>query len=139
VCFVLLFTRRTAAFAPYALACSSALSLLIVALIAEPHAEPFKPIPALAKVIMEQRTAGDRVAIQDVAGGNALIFYTEPPVATSVTREAICRPGRTFVVGPVRRPEPDPTYGRKRRVVAVSGNDALFLYDGPPCVDPPPR
>jgi 4-amino-4-deoxy-L-arabinose transferase-like glycosyltransferase len=138
VCFGLLFTRRTAVLAPYALACSSALSLLIVALIAEPHAEPFKPIPALAKVIMQQRAAGDRVAIRDVAGGNALIFYTLPPVATTVTRDAICRPGRTFVVAPLHRPDPDPTYGRNRRIIAASGNDALFLYDGPPCVDPAP-
>ncbi len=134
-CFGLLFTRRTAAFAPYALAGAATLSLLIVALVAEPHTEPFKPIPPLAKVIMQQRAAGDQVAIADVAGENALVFYTEPPVATADPKRAICHPGRTFLIGPVRRPEPDPTYGRNRRILAVAGKDALFLYDGPPCND----
>jgi 4-amino-4-deoxy-L-arabinose transferase-like glycosyltransferase len=132
-CFGLLLVRRTAPFAPYALAGAAALSLLIVALVAEPHTEAFKPIPPLARVIMEDRVAGDGVAIQDVAGENALIFYTEPPVATANPKHAICQPGRTFVIGPVHRPEPDPTYGRNRRILAVAGKDALFLYDGPPC------
>jgi len=33
------------------------------------------------------------------------------------------------------RPEPDPTYGRDRRIVAASGKDIVFLYDGPRCTE----
>jgi 4-amino-4-deoxy-L-arabinose transferase-like glycosyltransferase len=143
-CFALLLFARTARFAPYALAAASLVSVLIVALVAEPHAEPLKPIPQLARVIREQRSAGDTVAIQGVAGGNALLFYTTPPVATldgsrdaargaTDPRRAICGAERAFVITSVRRPAPDPTYGRNRRALATADGDVLFLYDGPRC------
>jgi hypothetical protein len=147
VCFALLLSARTARFAPYALAAAAAAALLVVALVAEPHAEPFKPIPQLAKIIREQRTGGDLVAIQGVAGGNALVFYTAPRVEaldqpgdarTSVTadpKRAICAAERAFVVTSVRRPAVDPTYGRNRRALAVANTDVLYLYDGPRCAE----
>jgi hypothetical protein len=147
-CFFLLFSPRTARFAPYALALSSFVSVLIIAIVAEPHVEALKPIPQLARLIRDQRTAGDNVAIQGVAGGNALVFYTAPHVAIlddgrSPAREgavdprtAICGADRTFVVSSARRPTPDPTYGRVRHTLAVVDGDVLFLYDGPRCRAP---
>ena len=144
-CFVLLLWERTARFAPYALAAAAASTLLVVAIVAEPHTEPFKPIPQLAAIIRGQRAGGDVVAIQGVAGANALVFYTAPRVETldgagepgrdtpTDPRHAICSAQRAFVVTSARRPEPDPTYGRNRRELARSGNDVLYLYDGPPC------
>jgi 4-amino-4-deoxy-L-arabinose transferase-like glycosyltransferase len=144
-CFALLLSTRTARFAPYSLAAASLVSVLIVALVAEPHAEPLKPIPQLAKVIREQRTDGDLVAIQGVAGGNALVFYTAPRVVTldgardpgrseaTDPGRAICGSERAFVVTSARRPEQDPTYGRNRRTLATADGDVLYLYDGPPC------
>lgn len=143
-CFVLLLSRRTSRFAPYSLAAASLVSMLIVALVAEPHAEPLKPIPQLAQVIRGYRTARDVVAIQGVAGGNALLFYTAPRVETlddapdrpragsTDPRRAICGAERAFVVTSARRPTP-PTYGRNRRMLAVADGDVLFLYDGPHC------
>jgi 4-amino-4-deoxy-L-arabinose transferase-like glycosyltransferase len=144
-CFALLLFRAGAPFAPYALAAATVGSLLVVALVAEPHTEAFKPIPSLARVIVERRVAGDTVAIEGVAGQNALVFYTEPRVETidgssdagrdaaGGPEHAICRPGRTFVVAARTRPSPDPTFGRSRHTLAVADGDALFLYDGPPC------
>jgi 4-amino-4-deoxy-L-arabinose transferase-like glycosyltransferase len=144
-CFALLLSARTARFAPYSLAAASLAGFLIVAVVAEPHAEPLKPIPQLAKVIREQRTPRDAVAIQGVAGGNALIFYTAPHIATldgsrepvgaaeTDPRRAICGSDRAFVVTSAHRPKPDPTYGRNRRTLATADGDVLYLYDGPPC------
>jgi hypothetical protein len=86
------------------------------------------------------------VAVQGVSGGNALMFYTRPPVAqlngrsesaddpSTDPRHAICDARRAFVIASKKRPSPDPIYGRTRRLLASSNNDVLFLYDGPPCV-----
>jgi 4-amino-4-deoxy-L-arabinose transferase-like glycosyltransferase len=148
VCFGLLLSPRTARIAPYALAAASFVSVLIIVFVAEPHVEAMKPIPALAKVIREQRTAGDTVAIQGVAGGNALVFYTAPRVATldggeehredaTDPRRAICGADRVFVVTSARRPTPDPTFGRLRHTLASVDGDVLFLYDGPRCTGQP--
>jgi 4-amino-4-deoxy-L-arabinose transferase-like glycosyltransferase len=144
-CFALLWSPRTARFAPYCLALASFVSVLIIALVAEPHVERLKPIPQLAKVIRAQRTPRDAVAIQGVAGGNALVFYTAPRVAmlddgrrparegATDPKSAICGAERAFVVTTSRRPSPDPTYGRTRHTLASVDGDVLFLYDGPPC------
>ena len=146
-CFGLLCTQRTARFAPYALAAASFVSVLLIALVAEPHVEVLKPIPKLAKVIREQRQPTDVVAIEGVAGGNALVFYTAPRVnmlddgrsgeheGATDPRSAICSAQRAFVVTSARRPLPDPTYGRARRTLARANGDVLFLYDGPGCTD----
>jgi 4-amino-4-deoxy-L-arabinose transferase-like glycosyltransferase len=143
-CFGLLLVRRWAWAGPFVLGGASVAVMLIIAF-GEPLVERFKPIPALARVIDRERRAGDLVAVQGVSGGNALVFYTHPrvealdgpgEVATGPStdpRRSICGAPRAFVVASKKRPDPDPTYGRNRRVLAVSNNDVLFLYDGPPC------
>jgi 4-amino-4-deoxy-L-arabinose transferase-like glycosyltransferase len=143
-CFGLLCVRRWAWAGPFALGAASVLVMLIIAF-GEPLVERFKPIPALAAVIDRERRPGDVVAVQGVSGGNALMFYTHPRIAelagpsdapqgaATDPRRAICFAPRAFVVGSKKRPSPDPTYGRSRRVLAASNNDLLFLYDGPRC------
>ena len=145
LCFALLLGRRTAWLAPFALGGASVAVMLIIAVAGEPIVERFKPIPPLAAAIDRQRRPGDFVAIQGVSGGNALVFYTHPRIAqlagpnesvldsAADPRRAICAASRAFVITTKKRPSPDPTYGRARRVLAVSNNDVLFLYDGPAC------
>jgi 4-amino-4-deoxy-L-arabinose transferase-like glycosyltransferase len=130
-CFALLLVRRLAWLAPFALAAASVFALLIIAH-GEPIVERYKPIPPLAAAIERERRPGDVVAIDDVPGPNALVFYTQPVVATDV-RQAVCSAPRAFVISARRRPAADPTYGRMRRVVATSNNDVLFIYDGADC------
>jgi 4-amino-4-deoxy-L-arabinose transferase-like glycosyltransferase len=143
-CFGCLLVRRWAWAGPFALGAASVLVMTIIA-VGEPLVEQFKPIPPLAAVIDRQRRDGDVVAVQGVSGGNALMFYTRPPVSqlngrsepaddpATDPRRAICDARRAFVIASKKRPMPDPAYGRTRRVLARSNNDVLFLYDGPPC------
>jgi 4-amino-4-deoxy-L-arabinose transferase-like glycosyltransferase len=77
---VALWRTRSAAWAPYVLAVTSGALVLFIAFVAEPAAEPLKPIPPLARAIDKQRQPGDAVGIRGVSGGNGLIFYTAPPV-----------------------------------------------------------
>lgn len=145
-CFGLLFARRTAWLAPFALAAAGVLVVLIIGVLGEPLVERFKPIPPLAAVIERERRPGDTVAIQSVSGGNALVFYTHPPIETldgsneratngrADPRHIICATARAFVVTAKKRPSPDPTYGRTRTQLATSNKDVLFLYDGAPCI-----
>jgi 4-amino-4-deoxy-L-arabinose transferase-like glycosyltransferase len=72
--------RATASWSPYVLALTSGALVLFIALIAEPVAEPLKPIPPIARAIDATRKPGDTIAIGGVSGGNGLIFYTAPPV-----------------------------------------------------------
>ncbi len=144
-CGALLLRRSTARYAPYALGFSGLVAILVIALVAEPHAEPLKPIPELAAVIRAQRQPGDIVAIQSLGGSNGLVFYTQPPVAildspaetahspASDPRAVLCAAPRAFVVTRAERPNPDPTYGRRRRIIARSNRAVLYLFDGPPC------
>ncbi len=144
-CFGLLLSRGWAWAGPFVLGGASVAVMLIIAF-GEPLVERFKPIPPLAAVIDRDLRAGDLVAVQGVSGGNALTFYTHPRVAaldgpgetpsdpSTDPRRAICAAERAFVIASKKRPDPDPTYGRERRVLATSNNDVLFLYDGPPCV-----
>ena len=141
------FTRaRTLRAAPYALAFAAVVAVDVLAARVLPAAEAFKPVPRLAGLIESRRQSGDIVAIQGVSGGNALLFYTRPvvnvlepatggdPQADGVDpRTIICRAPRSWVVAPAVRPSYDPTYGRRRRMIAVDRKAALFLYDGPPC------
>ncbi len=141
------FTRaRTLRAAPYALAFAAVVAVDVLAARVLPAAEAFKPVPRLAGLIESRRQSGDIVAIQGVSGGNALLFYTRPvvnvlepptggdPQADGVDpRTIICKAPRAWVVAPAVRPSYDPTYGRRRRVIAVDRKAALFLYDGPPC------
>jgi 4-amino-4-deoxy-L-arabinose transferase-like glycosyltransferase len=142
---VLLCRREWSAYAPYGLGIAMLVAVDTLVLFALPKAEAFKPVPALAAAIQAQRQPGDAVGIQSIPGSNALLFYTQPRVYVVaapdvmrsrdaiVARRFICSAGRVFVVAPKKRPAYDPTYGRRRRVVAESGRAVLFLYDGPAC------
>ena len=131
--FALGYTR----FAPYALALTGVMMVWYTAIVAEPHAEPFKPIPRLAEVIRANERSGDAIAIQGAAGGNALIFLTRPPVKTvgdsTDPRSTICGARRVFLVTSKARAKDEATYGRDRRELAAADNDVLLLYAGPPC------
>jgi 4-amino-4-deoxy-L-arabinose transferase-like glycosyltransferase len=137
---------KTAGAAPYALALAATVGVVVLAVTVLPHAEAFKPIPRLAAVIERERQSGDVVAIQNVSGGNALLFYTRPIVRVLAPpggsdpqndgmdpRTVICTATRAWVVAPAIRPVQDPTYGRDRHLAAIDRKAALFLYDGPPC------
>jgi 4-amino-4-deoxy-L-arabinose transferase-like glycosyltransferase len=145
VTFALLLRARTIEMAPYALGASMTLGVIFLAVLVLPQAERFKPVPQLAAVIDAQRRPGDVVAIQNVSGGNALLFYTRPRVYALASpgehrpdsgidpRSIICGAKRAWVIAPKIRPGYDPTYGRSRRIVATAAKAVLFLYDGPPC------
>ena len=122
--------------------------LAYTGIVAEPHAEPFKPVPQLAGADPRAPAPhADTVAIQGVTGGNALLFYTWPHVyaigmpyetpsdAGTDPKHVICSSSRAFVVASKKRPDVDPTYGRDRHLLASAANDVLFLYDGGPCRD----
>jgi 4-amino-4-deoxy-L-arabinose transferase-like glycosyltransferase len=143
---VLLARRKTASAAPYALALAIAVGIDVLAIVVLPRAEIFKPVPRLAAVIDRDRKPHDAVAIQNLPGGNALLFYTRPPVEVLAApadgaaqagaidpRRAICHARRIWVIAPRKSLAKDPTYGRRRRVVAADGTAALLLYEGPPC------
>ncbi len=145
VMLVLLARKKTSAYAPYPLAAASFVAFAVLGVVGLPLAEKFKPIPPLAAIIRDHHREGDLVAIQGVRGGNALLFYTRPRVyalaepgqtandESGDARAAICGAPRAFVVTSAKRPDVDPTYGRARRELARSGNDVLYLYDGPHC------
>jgi len=94
--------RDTAAWSPYVLALTSGALVLFIALVAEPAAEPLKPIPPIARTIEAQRKPGDTIAIGGVSGGNGLIFYTVPPVLDMKNnagfKSAVCVSGDQWVV-----------------------------------------
>lgn len=135
---------RVRAAAPYALGTSMIFAFAFLALLALPQAEAFKPVPHLAPIINAQRKPGDAVAILHVSGGNALVFYTRPPVYVLVgphdpnpgglgvsPRTVICSARRTWLIAPGS--VPTPTFGHARRLIARSGKAALYLYAGRGC------
>ncbi len=137
---------KSAWIAPYALALAATIATDVLAVSVLPRAEAFKPVPRLAALIENERRPGDAVAIQNVSGGNALLFYTHPVVRVLAApgngdpqddgidpRSFICGASRAWVIVPAVRSAYDPAYGRRRRVVAVDRKAALLLYDGPPC------
>ncbi len=143
---VLLLKRPWTGYAPYGLGVATIVVMATIAIFAMPYVEAFKPVPPLARVIQQDRRPGDLVAIQSVSGSNGLLFYTQPHVyvldAPDVknhkqggiaAQTVICKANRVFVIAPLQRPAFDPTYGRRRTIVAASGKAALFLYDGPRC------
>jgi 4-amino-4-deoxy-L-arabinose transferase-like glycosyltransferase len=139
LCVIFLSRKRSAELGPLALAATSLGAMLTIALI-EPHVERFKPIPTLARVIELDREQGDTVAIWGVAGANALLFYTRPPVAeftppfeAAEVRARICGAKRLFLVTSPSRASWVVGYYRRGRMLASFGKDALYLYDGPPC------
>ena len=143
--FVLLFSRARAFVAPYVLAFSMAAALGLLALLVLPQAERFKPVPHLASLIDSRRLPGDAVAIQNFAGGNALIFYTRPvvyvfarpgePIAngTANPRNIICSAQRLWLIVPRHKPSTQESFGRKRSLVTAWGEANLYLYTGPTC------
>jgi 4-amino-4-deoxy-L-arabinose transferase-like glycosyltransferase len=144
-----LMRRSRAREAIYVLGAGTVAAMLVITLSAAPKAEIFKPIPILAAEINRQKQPGDLVALQGVNGENSLIFYTQPPIAVLDSPDTkssspqtdpalvLCSAPRVFLVGPLKRPVPDPTYGRRRRLIAQSVKDGLFLIDGPPCETTP--
>jgi 4-amino-4-deoxy-L-arabinose transferase-like glycosyltransferase len=143
---ILLASVTTTKIAPYALGVTMLITIDILVVVALPHAEPFKPMPQFAAIIDRQRRPGDAVAIQSYHGGNALVFYTSPPVyglAAPLERgdsgippqDVICSHPRVWLVAPAKRPSFDPTYGRRRAEVAHSDGAVLFLIDGPACAE----
>jgi 4-amino-4-deoxy-L-arabinose transferase-like glycosyltransferase len=138
--------RSTAAWSPYVLALTSGALVLFIALVAEPVAEPLKPMPPIARTIDAARKPGDSVAIGGVSGGNGLIFYTAPPVRDIKNNagfvSTICVPGDHWVVV---RPQDAPrlvdlarSLQRNARIVMQTPNEqrprAVLLHvDGPDC------
>lgn len=139
---------RTAPWAPYVLAITSGALVLFIAFVAEPAAEPLKPIPPLARAIVNQRQPGDVVGNHGVSGGNGLIFYTEPPVVNVVNNATfsslICKVSGAWVVtvpkDSDRLVERARSAGRHAEVVAVAPDGthpraALLHVFGDPCRD----
>jgi 4-amino-4-deoxy-L-arabinose transferase-like glycosyltransferase len=137
---------RSARLAPYPLAIAAIVAVDVLALTVLPYTEAFKPVPRLAALIERERRPGDAVAIADVSGGNALLFYTHPVVRVLAEpgesdpendgiepRTFVCGAPRAWVIVPASRPASDSDYGRRRRVVAIDRKAALVLYDGPRC------
>jgi len=145
VSFVLPFNRARAVGAPYVLAFSMATAIGLLALLVLPQGEQFNPVPHLASLIDSRRLPGDDVAIQNLAGGNALIFYTRPvvyvfarpgePIAngTANPRNIICGAQRLWLIAPRHKPFTQDTFGRKRTLVTTWGEANLFLFTGPTC------
>lgn len=143
---VLVARPRSARLAPYALALAATIAADVLATSVLPRAEAYKPVPRLAALIERERRAGDVVAIQNVSGGNALLFYTHPVVQVLAAsggadpqndgidpRSFICAASRAWVIVPAEPSQYDPSYGRRRTVIAVDRNAALLLYDGSRC------
>lgn len=87
--------------APYVLGATSAAFVLFIAFVGEPAAEALKPIPAIARVIQEQRAPGSVVAIRGVPGAYALMFYAQPGIVSvdeSESLGAVCAGRDLFLV-----------------------------------------
>ncbi|MBV8726504.1 MAG: hypothetical protein JO233_01855, partial [Candidatus Eremiobacteraeota bacterium] len=142
---LLFISRNTNQFAAYVLGATACASILLLVFLVLPKVEEFKPVPRIAATIQQARQPGDVVAIEGVPGGNALLFYTQPPItslgaanlpnsaAQMSPRMVICSARRAFVVASRQRRFSDPAYGRRQHELLVDHNDALFMYDGPPC------
>jgi hypothetical protein len=131
-----------AAVAPYVLGATAGGLVLFIALIAEPAAEAFKPIPGFARTIQEVRTPQSVVALRSISGGNSIVFYTEPGVLSLNDPDAdfvrlICRNRDVFVVTRARDADAlartATAQGRRARVLRRSARDALLRVDGPAC------
>lgn len=135
--FTLLGSQKARAATPYVLGVAMVFAVAFLALLALPLAEQFKPVPHLAKVIEAQRKPSDAVAILNVSGGNALLFYTRPHVYVlqgqdDEDRSVICSAPRTWLI--THSGGDTPLFGRAPKTVATYGKDSLYLYDRIPCV-----
>jgi 4-amino-4-deoxy-L-arabinose transferase-like glycosyltransferase len=130
--------------APYVLGATAGALVLFIALIAEPAAEAYKPIPGFARTIQALRSPAAVVALRSVSGGNGIVFYTQPGVVIlddpdDDFRALICRaPGNdVFVI--TRDRDADAlarvarTQGRTATVLQRRSRDALLRVAGPPC------
>ncbi len=129
--FTLLGPVRSRPAAPYVLGVSMVVAVGFLAVLALPQAERFKPVPHLAQVINQRRSTNDAIAIINVAGGNALLFYTRPRIYVLKDhddgRSLICSAPRTWLIGP--RDGYVPELGRAPKIVARWGKDDLYLYE----------
>jgi 4-amino-4-deoxy-L-arabinose transferase-like glycosyltransferase len=136
------FTRARPA-APYVLAFTSVLLVNFIAFVAEPAAEPLKPMTLMSALVDRDRKQGDTIAIRGVPGGNARVFYTTPGVVTIDAEDpksfiaAICRSGTAFVV--TRENDVPEVQAQAKAVrynsieLAVTSHVALVRFDGPGC------
>jgi 4-amino-4-deoxy-L-arabinose transferase-like glycosyltransferase len=134
---------RWAAAAPYVLGATAGALVLFIALIAEPAAEAFKPIPGFGRTIQALRTPQSVVALRSVSGGNSIVFYTQPGVLSLNDPDAdfvdlICRNRDVFVVTRARDADAlarsAAVHGRRAGVLRRGSRDALLRVDGPVCV-----
>jgi 4-amino-4-deoxy-L-arabinose transferase-like glycosyltransferase len=142
---LLLGDERRRSNAPYAVGVSMGIAFLFIALLALPQTDAFKPVPHFARVIDSQLRGGDAIAISSLAGGNALTFYTRPPVYSLVgpndvrtdephydPRAVICSHGRTWLVTSMSAAPPQ--YGKAPQLIARYGKADLYLYSDRPCM-----
>lgn len=130
--FLMLIPARRAA-SPYVIGAAMICAVTFLAVLALPQAEQFKPIPHLARIIEQRRQPSDAIAIINVAGGNALLFYTQPRIYVlrdhDNARRVRCSADRTWLIGP--REGYIPSDGSDApKAVAGWGNDLLYLYTG---------
>jgi 4-amino-4-deoxy-L-arabinose transferase-like glycosyltransferase len=144
-------SRRTSlSWAPFVLGLTNGVLVLFGALIAEPAAERLKPIPPIARTIDARREPGDAVGVHGVSGGNALIFYTEPPVIDVMRNadflRAACADRRLWLVAtPVEATRLGALARERSRDAAVvlvappgpHPRAALLEVSGPPCSSSP--
>jgi 4-amino-4-deoxy-L-arabinose transferase-like glycosyltransferase len=134
---------RWSGVAPYVLAATAGSFVLFIALVAEPAAEAFKPIPALARTIRTLASPQSVVALRSVSGGNSLVFYTRPGVRVLDDPDAdflalICGAPDVFVITRARDADglvaTAAAHGRRAVVLERRNSDALLRAGGPPCV-----
>jgi 4-amino-4-deoxy-L-arabinose transferase-like glycosyltransferase len=133
---------RTQPVAPFVLTGAMAAVLLFIALIAQPAAEPLKPMPSIARKIQAQRAPGATVAIRSVNGSNGLTYYTSPGVVTidgtdSAYRALICATPDLYLV---TRAQDVPELANVARRLGRRANDlgavrrvTALHVDGPGC------
>jgi 4-amino-4-deoxy-L-arabinose transferase-like glycosyltransferase len=130
IAFVALFLGAKArAASPYAIGAAMLAAMSVLALAILPAAERFKPIPGFARIIDERSTPSDAIAIMNVAGGNALMFYTRPGINVLRTmpsaQSVVCGHPRTFFITSKTAPLPP---GSNPKILATSAKDNLYLF-----------
>ncbi len=107
--------------------------------------EDFTETNGPTRIVPGSHLPGDFVAIQNFAGGNALVFYTKPGIYVLVRpgdplaehavkpRSVICRAPRLWLIAPRHKPFTSDAFGRTRRIAATWGEANLYLYTGPLC------
>jgi 4-amino-4-deoxy-L-arabinose transferase-like glycosyltransferase len=134
--------RQMARWTPFIVAATSGGLMLFIALIAEPRAEAFKPIPAFAHLIGAHAAPGATLAVRGVSGAYALIFYTHPGVRSVDEDEtaylaAMCPRTDLWLVTRAsdarRLLDRARDVGRHTERVSDLAGDPLLHIDGPAC------